>query len=236
MKKRVILKISGEALAGENSEGINSEKVFEIAKEIKALYDLGDVELGIVCGAGNIWRGREAIKIGMDRTSADYMGMLATILNACAIQNALESMGCDTRVMTSLSIPEVAEPYIRRKAISHFEKGRIVIFGGGTGLPFFSTDTTAALRAAEVGCKMILMAKNGVDGVYDADPRTNKNAKRFTHLTHQELIDRQLQVMDLTAATLCSENNIDIFVFDMNKKGNIAKASDDYSFGTLITK
>ena len=152
-------------------------------KEIKELYDKGNVELGIVCGAGNIWRGREAIKIGMDRTSADYMGMLATILNACAIQNALESLGCDTRVMTSLSIPEVAEPYIRRKAISHFNKGRIVIFGGGTGLPFFSTDTTAALRAAEVGCKMILMAKNGVDGVYDKDPRKYKDAKRFEKLT-----------------------------------------------------
>ena len=236
MKKRVILKISGEALAGENKEGINSEKVFEIAKEIKALYDKGNVELGIVCGAGNIWRGREAIKIGMDRTSADYMGMLATILNACAIQNALESLGLETRVMTSLSIPEVAEPYIRRKAISHLEKGRIVIFGGGTGLPFFSTDTTAALRAAEVGCNMILMAKNGVDGVYDRDPRKDKAAIRFNQLTHQDLIDKQLQVMDLTAATLCSENNIDIFVFDMNKKGNIAKSSDDYSFGTLITK
>lgn len=234
-KKRIILKLSGEALAGKNGQGIDHEKVHAIAKEIKRLYDLGGIELGIVVGAGNIWRGRDAIACGMERSSADYMGMLATILNALAIQSALENLGCDTRVMTSLSIPQVAEPYIRRKALSDLEKDRIVIFGGGNGIPFFSTDTTAALRSAELGCNLILMAKNGVDGVYDSDPRTNKDAKKYTRLTHQEVVDRHLHVMDLTAATMCSENDIDIFVFDMNKEGNMAKAVNDYSFGTLIT-
>ncbi len=233
--KRVILKISGEALAGDNGVGINNVKVLEIAKEIKDLYDKGDIQLGIVCGAGNIWRGRDAISCGMDRSSGDYMGMLATILNALALQSALESLKLETRVMTSLSIPSVAEPYIRRKALHHLEQNRIVIFGGGNGIPFFSTDTTAALRSAELGATMILMAKNGVDGVYDSDPRVNKNALKYTKLTHQDLLEKQLKVMDLTAATMCSENNIDIYVFDMNKKGNIAKASSDYSFGTLIT-
>lgn len=234
-KKRIILKLSGEALAGANGQGINPEKVKDIAIEIKKLYDLGQIELGIVVGAGNIWRGRDAVNCGMERSSADYMGMLATILNALAIQSALENLGCDTRVMTSLSIPQVAEPYIRRKALSHLEKDRIIIFGGGNGIPFFSTDTTAALRSAELGCNLILMAKNGVDGVYDSDPRVNKDAKKFTKLTHDEVIDKHLHVMDLTAATMCSENDIDIFVFDMNVKGNIAKAAKDYSFGTIIT-
>ncbi len=234
-KKRIILKLSGEALSGKNGQGINPEKVKDIAIEIKKLYDLGRIELGIVVGAGNIWRGRDAVDCGMERSSADYMGMLATILNALAIQSALENLGCDTRVMTSLSIPQVAEPYIRRKALSHLEKDRIIIFGGGNGIPFFSTDTTAALRSAELGCNLILMAKNGVDGVYDSDPRINKDAKKFTKLTHHEVIDKGLHVMDLTAATMCSENDIDIFVFDMNVKGNIAKAANDYSFGTIIT-
>ena len=234
-KKRIILKLSGEALGSKNGQGIDHGKVSLIASEIKKLYDLGGIELGIVVGAGNIWRGRDAIACGMDRSSADYMGMLATILNALAIQSALENLGCDTRVMTSLSIPQVAEPYIRRKALSDLEKDRIVIFGGGNGIPFFSTDTTAALRGAELGCNLILMAKNGVDGVYYSDPKINKDAKKFTKLTHQEVVDRHLHVMDLTAATMCSENDIDIFVFDMNKEGNMAKAVSDYSFGTLIT-
>lgn len=235
MNRRIVLKLSGESLAGEDRIGINHKKVNEIASEIKALYDLGDIELSIVVGAGNIWRGRDAIESGMERSSADYMGMLATILNALALQNALERLGCDTRAMTSLEIPSVAEPYIRRKAISHLEKGRIVIFGGGNGIPFFTTDTTAALRSAELGVKLILMAKNGVDGVYDSDPRKNKSAVKYTRLTHQEVLDRHLNVMDLTAATLCKENNIDIFVFDMNVKGNIARAVNDFSIGTLIS-
>lgn len=234
-KKRIILKLSGEALGFEEGQGINPNKVKEIAKEIKDLYDKGGIQLSIVVGAGNIWRGRDAVDCGMERSSADYMGMLATILNALALQSALEGLGCDTRVMTSLSIPAVAEPYIRRKALSDLEKDRILIFGGGNGIPFFSTDTTAALRSAELGADLILMAKNGVDGVYDSDPRTNKDAQKFTKLTHNEVLDKHLHVMDLTAATLCSENNIDIFVFDMNKKGNIAKSVKDHSFGTIIT-
>ncbi len=232
--QRIILKVSGEALS-ENGIGISMEKVNAIALEIKDLYDLGDIQLGIICGAGNIWRGRDAIKNGMDRTNADYMGMLGTILNCVALQSALEKLGLETRVMTSLSIPEIAEPYIRRKADSSLNKGRICIFGGGTGNPFFSTDTTAALRASELGCSKILMAKNGTDGVYDSDPRTNKNAKKYTKITHQEVIEQQLGVMDLTAATLCASNNIEIVVFDMNVKGNIRKAAIDPSIGTLVT-
>lgn len=232
--QRIILKISGEALS-DNGTGISMEKVNTIANEIKELYELGDIQLGIICGAGNIWRGRDAITNGMDRTNADYMGMLGTILNCVALQSSLEKLNLDTRVMTSLSIPQIAEPYLRRKADSHLNKGRICIFGGGTGNPFFSTDTTAALRASELGCNKILMAKNGTDGVYDSDPRKNKNAKKFIKLTHQELLEKQLGVMDLTAATLCASNNIDILVFDMNVKGNIKKAVTDPSIGTLVT-
>ncbi len=233
--KRIVLKISGEALAYDNSKGIDHRKVNNIAKEIKALHDLGDIELCVVVGAGNIWRGRDAEDSGMDRSSADYMGMIATILNALAIQNSLEALGLETRTMTSLAIPSVAEPYIRRKALSHLDKGLIIIFGGGNGIPFFSTDTTAALRSAELGSKLILMAKNGVDGVYDSDPRSNPNAKKYTKLTHKEVIEKHLNVMDLTAATLCLENDIDIVVFDMNVQGNIRKAAIDPSIGTLIT-
>ena len=232
--QRLILKISGEALS-DNGIGISVEKVNNIAQEIKQLYELGDIQLGIICGAGNIWRGRDAMTNGMDRTTADYMGMLGTILNCVALQSSLEKLGLDTRVMTSITVPELAEPYIRRKAISHMTKGRICIFGGGTGNPFFSTDTTAALRASELGCSRILMAKNGTDGVYDSDPRKNKDAKRFDVISHQELLERKLEVMDLTASTLCASNNIDIFVFDMNVKGNIKRAANDLSIGTLVT-
>lgn len=235
MKRRIVLKLSGEALAGKEKIGISHSRVNEIAEDIKELYDLGDIELSIVVGAGNIWRGRDVIDSGMERSSADYMGMLATILNALALQNALERLGLETRTMTSLQIPAVAEPYIRRKALSHLEKDRIVIFGGGNGIPFFTTDTTAALRSAELGANLILMAKNGVDGVYDCDPKKNGNAKRYTKLTHQEVLDKHLNVMDLTAATLCKENDIDILVFDMNVKGNIARAVNDFSIGTLIS-
>ena len=232
--RRIILKISGEALSDGN-KNISIEKVNSIAKEIKALHDLNIVDIGIICGAGNIWRGRDAMENGMDRTNADYMGMLGTILNCMALQNSLEKLGLQTRVLTSLSIPQIAEPYIRRKADSHMNKGIICIFGGGTGNPYFSTDTTAALRASELNCDTILMAKNGTDGVYDKDPRKYKDAKRYTKLSHAEVINKKLQVMDLTAATLCMENNIDILVFDMNKAGNIAKAIQDPSIGTLVT-
>lgn len=235
MKRRIVLKLSGEALAGSEKIGISHKRVNEIADDIKELYDLGNIELSIVVGAGNIWRGRDALDSGMERSSADYMGMLATILNALALQNALERLGLDTRAMTSLQIPAVAEPYIRRKALSHLDKNRILIFGGGNGIPFFTTDTTAALRSAELGAELILMAKNGVDGVYDDDPRINGKAKKYEKLTHQDVLDRNLKVMDLTAATLCKENDIDILVFDMNVKGNMARAVKDFSIGTLIS-
>lgn len=233
--KRVILKISGEALADSNGLGISAELVREIAEEIKELAEQG-VQIGIVTGAGNIWRGRDAEANGMSRASADYMGMLGTLLNSLALQNALESFGLPTRVMTSLSAPSVAEPYIRRKALNYLSKNIIVIFAGGTGSPFFSTDTAAALRAAEVDADVILMAKNGVDGVYDADPKKNPNAKRYTTLKYEEMLNKHLSVMDLTAATLCQENNIKIVVFDMNVKGNIAKVMKDFSIGTIIEK
>lgn len=234
--RRVILKLSGEALSGGTGVGINAKSVQHIAGEIKQLYDTGNTQIGIVVGAGNIWRGRDASENGMERASADYMGMLGTILNSLALQNALESLGIDTRTMSSISIPSVAEPYIRRKALSHMNKNIVVIFAGGTGSPFFSTDTTAALRAAEMKADMILMAKNGVDGVYDCDPRKNCNAKKYTKLTYDEMLAKHLEVMDLTAATLCSENNINILVFDMNVDGNIKASIDHYEIGTLISK
>ncbi len=235
MKKGIILKISGEALAGDAKAGIDLQKVREIAQEIKDLYDVGGIRLSIVVGAGNIWRGKTAIEQGMNRSSADCMGMIGTIINALALQHALEEINLDTRVLTSISIPQVAEPYIRRKALHDLDKDRIIIFGGGTGMPYFSTDTTAALRAAELNSNLILMAKNGVDGVYDKDPKTNSDAKKFTKLKHSEVLEKHLKVMDSTAAALCEENDIDIFVFDMNKKGNIARAAKDFSFGTLIS-
>ncbi len=233
-KTRVILKLSGEALSGDNGHVIDPEKVRDIAREIKEAYDIGTLEIGIIVGGGNIWRGATASAMGMERSSADYMGMLATILNALALQNAIEELGIETRTMTSLNIPQVAEPYIRRKAISNLEKGRIVIFGGGTGNPYFSTDTTSALRAAELGAKRILMAKNGTDGVYDKDPRTNPDAVKFDHLNHQEVLEKGLQVMDSTASALCKDNGIQIVVFDMNKKGNIKRAAMGEMVGTVI--
>lgn len=233
--KRVILKLSGEALSSCNGAGISAEKVKDVAYEIKDLYNQG-IQIGIVIGAGNIWRGRDAEENGMERAAADYMGMLGTILNCLAMQNALESIGIDTRVMSALNVPSVAEPYIRRKALKHFDDNKIVIFAGGTGAPFFTTDTTSALRAAEMKADYILMAKNGVDGVYNKDPRTNKDAVRYSTLTYDDMLQQHLQVMDLTAATLCSENNIKIIVFDMSKKGNISKVINEPTIGTIITK
>ena len=207
MKKRIIIKLSGEALSGKNNDkAIDPLKVREVAKEIKSAYDLGNLEIGIIVGGGNIWRGKMAAEMGMERSSADYMGMIATIMNALALQNALEELGLETRTMTSLNIPQVAEPYIRRKAISNLEKDIIVIFGGGTGNPYFSTDTTSALRAAEIGAKVILMAKNGTDGVYNKDPRTNNDAVKFDNLTHHQVLEKNLMVMDSTAAALCKDN------------------------------
>ncbi len=234
-KRRVMIKISGEALAGEDGIGINPRIVKSIAGEIKAAYDLGLCEIGVIVGGGNIFRGKLASEMGIERSSADYMGMIGTILNALALQNSLESIGVQTRVMTSLNIPQVAEPYIRRKALSHFEKDRIVIFGGGTGNPYFSTDTTAALRAAELGATIIYMAKNGTDGVYDKDPQIHDDAVMFKKMTHHDLLNKKLTVMDSTASALCHDNNIDIFVFDMNIAGNIKKAIQGEDIGTLIS-
>ena len=234
-KKRIIIKLSGEALSGPDSmKPIDPFRVQEIAKEIKGAYDLGTLEIGIIVGGGNIWRGKIASEMGMERSSADYMGMIATIMNALALQNALEALGVETRTMTSLNVSEVAEPYIRRKAISNLEKGRIVIFGGGTGNPYFSTDTTSALRAAEIGAKVILMAKNGTDGVYNKDPRKFKDAVKYDKITHYDVLEQNLEVMDSTAAALCKDNDIQIIVFDMNVQGNIKRVASGEKIGTLI--
>ena len=234
--KRVLLKISGEFLAGENTGKVLSADVLKnFAKSVKAIHDKG-TDVAIVVGAGNIFRGREASEVGLERCNADYMGMLGTMINALALQDVLEAIGLDTRVQTALEIDRVAEPYIRRKAISHLGKRRVIIFGGGTGNPFFSTDTTAALRAAEIGAELILMAKNGVEGVYDSDPRTNPNAHLFKELTYSEILARDLKVMDNTAATLCSNNNIDIIVYNMADMSNIERIIDGEAVGTHIRK
>ena len=233
-KRRIMLKLSGEALAGATGIGVDPKKVKEIATEIKAAFDLGSNEIGIIVGGGNIFRGKLADEMGIERSSADYMGMIGTIVNALALQNSIEALGVETRVMTSINIPEVAEPYIRRKALSHLDKDRIVIFGGGTGNPYFSTDTTAALRAAELGASIVYMAKNGTDGVYDKDPRVFKNSKKYDNITHRDILNNNLDVMDSTAAALCHDNDIDIYVFDMNTPGNIKKAILGEHIGTLI--
>lgn len=230
---RVVLKLSGEALAGDLGFGIDPKIVSLIAEEIVDAHQLG-AEIAIIVGGGNIWRGKTASELGMDRSSADYMGMLATIMNALALQDALEKRELQTRVLSSINMQEIAEPYIRRRAIRHLEKGRIVIFAGGTGNPYFSTDTTAALRAAEINADVILMAKNNVDGVYSADPKTDPNAEKFTALTHQELLNKELGVMDLTASTLCKDNNLKLVVFSMMEKGSIKRAIAGEDIGTVI--
>lgn len=235
MKQVVLLKLSGEAMSKVDGIGIDMEKVKTIALEIKDLIDT-DISLGIVVGAGNIWRGRDAEAIGMDRVSADQMGMLGTVLNAMALAGALETIGVKTRVMTSMQIGNMTELFHRNHAKYALQHDEVVIFGGGTGSPFFSTDTTAALRAAEIGAKTILMAKNGTDGVYDSDPRKNKMSKRFSKISYDELLKNHLQVMDLTAATLCYDNNINIVVFDMGVKGNIKKVMEHPEIGTIISK
>lgn len=233
MYQRVILKLSGEALKGDGTYGIHPITVKKIATEIKEIYQLG-VQVGIVVGAGNLWRGKTGEELGMDRAQADYMGMLGTIMNGLAMQDALESLDVPTRVMTVLPVSAVAEPYIRRKAIRHFEKGRVLVFSGGTGSPFFSTDTAAALRAAEVNADIILMAKNGVEGVYDKDPRKYKDAKMFKEISQRELLKQKLEVMDQTAASICTENKLDILVFNMNEPGNMKKAVMQETIGTLV--
>ena len=232
--KRIVLKLSGEALAGDQGFGINPVVVEEIAKEIAELARTTDLQIAIVVGGGNIWRGLAGSAKGMDRASADYMGMIATVMNSLALQDALENAGAATRVQTAIAMQEVAEPYIRRRAIRHLEKGRIVIFAAGTGNPYFSTDTTAALRAAEIEADAILMAKKFADGVYDSDPRTNPDAKKFDELTYMEVISRELKVMDATSTTLCKDNNIPIVVFRMDIPGNITRAAKGEVVGTIV--
>ena len=231
--KRVVLKLSGESLAGEQSFGINPPIVEDIAKQIKKIHDAG-LEIAIVVGGGNIWRGLSGSAKGMDRTSADYMGMLATVMNALALQDALEKMNVFTRVQTAIEMREVAEPYIRRRAVRHLEKGRVVIFGAGTGNPYFSTDTTAALRAAEVEADVILMAKKGTDGVYDSDPNKNPDAKKFDKLSYIEILNRELHVMDSTATSLCMDNDIPLVVFNIDNHENIFKAAVGEEIGTTV--
>lgn len=233
--KRVVLKLSGESLAGEESFGINPPVVEDIAANIKKIHEHG-LEVAVVVGGGNIWRGLSGSAKGMDRASADYMGMLATIMNALALQDALEKMNVFTRVQTAIEMREVAEPYIRRRAVRHLEKRRVVIFGGGTGNPYFSTDTTAALRAAEVEADVILMAKKGTDGIYDSDPNKNPDAKKFETLTYMEILNRELHVMDATATSLCMDNNIPIVVFNIDKHENLVSAALGEPIGTTVTK
>jgi len=228
--KRVLLKISGEALAGEKKFGLDEEKLQMVALQVKSVLELG-VQVAVVVGGGNFWRGRTSKS--MDRATADYMGMLATVINSLALQDAFERNGIPTRVQTAIEMREVAEPYIRRKAMSHLRKDIVVIFGSGTGNPFFSTDTTAALRAAEIEAEVILLAKK-VDAVYDDDPEKNPNAKKYDHLTHRDLLDQGLGVMDSTAASLCMENKIPIHVFGLNEKDGVVRAVCGEKIGTFI--
>jgi uridylate kinase len=232
--KRVILKLSGEALAGQQGFGIDSATITSVAEQVKEVVDLG-VEVAIVVGGGNIWRGIAGSKKGMDRATADYMGMIATVMNSLALQDALEStFGVPTRVQTSIAMQQVAEPYIRRRAIRHLEKGRVVIFAAGTGNPFFSTDTTAALRAAEIEAEVILMAKNKVDGVYSADPAVDPKAEKYDTLTYLDVLNKNLGVMDSTASSLCMDNNIPLIVFSITEKGNIKRVVLGEKIGTIV--
>jgi len=231
--KRVVMKLSGEALAGDAGQGINPPEIRKVAEEIKEVHDLG-VQIAIVVGGGNMWRGESGAQMGMERAQADYIGMLGTVMNALALQDNLESIGVPTRVQTAIEMRQVSEPYIRRKAMRHLEKGRIVIFAAGTGSPYFSTDTTSALRASEINADVILMAKNGVDGIYSADPRKDANAVKYDKLTHMEIINKGLQVMDTTASSLSMDNNIPLVVFNMNERGNIKKVVQGETIGTTV--
>lgn len=233
MYKRIILKISGEALKGDNLSGIDPKTVKSIAAQIKEVHELG-VQIGVVVGAGNLFRGRIGQELGMDRSQADYMGMLGTIMNGLALQDGLEGLGVPTRVMTAVEVNAVAEPYIRRRALRHFNKGYVLIFVGGTGSPYFSTDTAAALRAAELNMEAILMAKNGIDGIYNKDPLKYDDAKMYHELTQREILENRLEVIDQTAAAMCLENQIELIVFNMNKPGNIKKAVLKDKLGTKV--
>jgi uridylate kinase len=231
--KRIMIKLSGEALAGEGEYGIDGERIITVAKEISQIHKM-NLEVAIVIGGGNIFRGVKGVQTGIERATADYMGMLATIMNALALQAACEKEGLFTRVQSAIEINAIAEPYIRRRAVRHLEKKRVVIFGGGTGNPYFTTDTTASLRAVEVGCDIILKATK-VDGVYTADPKKDPNAKRFEQISFSESIVRRLGVMDQTALSLCMENDMPIIVFDIFKKGNLLKLVEGQRVGTLIS-
>ncbi|MDV3167075.1 MAG: UMP kinase [Vigna little leaf phytoplasma] len=233
MLRRILLKLSGEALKGKNFN-IDPQKIKEISQEIKEIKDLG-IEIAIVVGAGNIWRGVTGQELGLGRSRSDYMGMLGTIINALALQDVLEKNNIQTRVMTSFNVVNVAEPYIRGRALRHLEKGRIIILAAGVGSPYFSTDTAAALRSAELNINFILMAKNGVEGVYDKDPKKHKDAVLLKQITYKDIIAKRLNIMDITAVSLCWENGINILVFDMNTKGNIKKIILKENIGTLIT-
>ena len=232
--KRILLKLSGEAFSGNADFGIDMPTVAAVAKQIKKLARSG-VEVGVVVGGGNILRGHLAEKAGMDRATADYAGMLATIINALALQDALEKQGVDTRTQTAIDIEKVAEPYIRRRAIRHLEKGRVVIFAAGTGNPYMSTDTAAALRSVEIGAEILLMAKNKVDGIYTADPHKNLRAKKFDKLTYLQALNLRLEIMDSTALSLCLENKLPIIVFDLQSKNSLERAVSGESIGTLVT-
>jgi uridylate kinase len=231
--KRVILKLSGESLAGDQGFGINPSVVEDIALQIREIRKAG-IDCAVVVGGGNIWRGLAGSAKGMDRATADYMGMLATVMNALALQDALEKADVDSRVQSAIDMRQVAEPYIRRKAIRHMEKGRVVIFAAGTGNPYFSTDTTAALRAAEIEAEVILMGKKNTDGVYDSDPNKNPGAKKFDELDYIEVLQRGLQVMDSTATSLCMDNKIPIVVFNIDNHENIVKAAMGENIGTTV--
>jgi uridylate kinase len=230
--KRILLKLSGESLMGEQSYGIDNARVLQYAHEIKAIQALG-IEVAVVVGGGNIFRGLSAEKSGMDRAQADYMGMLATVINSMAVQNALETLGVYTRLLSAIKMEQICEPYVRRRAIRHLEKGRVVIFGAGTGNPYFTTDSAAALRAIEIKADVVLKGTR-VDGIYTADPEKDPTATKFEHLTFEEVYSRNLNVMDMTAFTLCDENSLPIIVFDMNKDGNLMKLIMGETIGTLV--
>ncbi len=230
--KRIVLKLSGEALAGEKGFGIDREVVSLIAQQTKEIVDMG-VQVAVVVGGGNFWRGASGSHSGLDRPTSDYMGMLATVINTLALQDSFEKLGIDTRVQTAIEMRQIAEPYIKRRAVRHLEKGRVVIFGAGTGNPYFSTDTTAALRAAEIEAEIILMAKK-VDGVYSADPKTDPGAIRFEDLNYMEVLNQRLRVMDSTATSLCMENHIPIVVFNLNQVGNIKRVVLGEKVGTFV--
>ncbi|HGI4901532.1 TPA: UMP kinase [Streptococcus agalactiae] len=232
--QRILIKLSGEALAGDKGVGIDIPTVQSIAKEIAEVHNSG-VQIALVIGGGNLWRGEPAAEAGMDRVQADYTGMLGTVMNALVMADSLQQYGVDTRVQTAIPMQTVAEPYVRGRALRHLEKKRIVVFGAGIGSPYFSTDTTAALRAAEIEAEAILMAKNGVDGVYNADPKKDANAVKFDELTHVEVIKRGLKIMDATASTISMDNDIDLVVFNMNETGNIKRVVLGEQIGTTVS-